>query len=98
MFDGGKNANFLSSGIGKGVAQKLVSCGAKVIGVSLLQNELDLLKKETPSIETVCVDLSDWNATKNALEKLGSVDGLVNNAGIGLLEGFLDVTEEAFDK
>lgn len=76
----------------------MVSCGAKVIGVSLLQSELDVLKKETPSIETLCVDLSDWSATKIALEKLGPVDGLVNSAGVVFLEGFLDITEEAFNK
>ena len=64
----------------------------------MLQSELDTLKKETPSIETICVDLADWNATKNELEKLEPVDGLVNNAGVALLEGFLDVTPEVFDK
>lgn len=85
-------------GIGKGIAQKLVLCGAKVIAVSLLQSELDVLKKETPSIETVCVDLANRDLAKSAMEKLGPVDGLVNNAGITWLEAFLDVTPEAFDK
>lgn len=68
------------------------------MALSLFQSELDLLKKETPSIETFCVDLADWDATRKVLEKLDPVDGLVNNAGVVALEGLLDVTQEAYDK
>ncbi|KAG9473585.1 hypothetical protein GDO78_004075, partial [Eleutherodactylus coqui] len=51
-----------------------------------------------PGVETVCVDLGDWSATEAALSNMGPVDLLVNNAGVALLQPFLDVTQEAFDR
>lgn len=80
------------------MAQKLAECGANVLGVSLIQKELDSLKKETPSIETICVDLLDWDATRAALQNVGDVDGLVNSAGVALLENFLEATPQDFEK
>ncbi|KAI0210411.1 L-xylulose reductase [Lamellibrachia satsuma] len=53
--------------------------------------------KKNP-IERQCVarrrDLSDWTATKKAVEEIGPVDLLVNSAGISMLVAFLE-TEEA---
>jgi len=54
-------------------------------------------KKVIPDATTVVVDLLDWDATKKALETLGHVDHLVNNAGVNKREEFLDVTPEALD-
>lgn len=51
-----------------------------------------------PSIEIVAVDLSDWNATKNALKGIGPVDLLVNNAGLAILEPLTEVKEEHIDR
>nr|XP_031531820.1 L-xylulose reductase [Vicugna pacos] len=50
-----------------------------------------------PGVEPVCVDLGDWEATQRALEGVGPVDLLVNNAGVALLQPFLEVTKEACD-
>lgn len=46
----------------------------------------------------MCVDLGDWSATEAALSNIGAVDLLVNNAGVALLQPFLEVTQEAFDR
>lgn len=46
----------------------------------------------------VHVDLEDWKATRKCLEEIGQIDLLVNNAGINILESFLDIQEESFDK
>ncbi|PNI21603.1 DCXR isoform 15, partial [Pan troglodytes] len=46
----------------------------------------------------VCVDLGDWEATERALGSVGPVDLLVNNAAVALLQPFLEVTKEAFDR
>nr|XP_018910307.1 PREDICTED: L-xylulose reductase-like [Bemisia tabaci] len=86
------------SGIGKGLCLKLSKCGAKVIAVSVIQKELDDLVEEVPSVQPICVDLAKWDETKTALEKVGPVDGLVNNAGIALLSPFFDITEDEFDR
>ncbi len=46
----------------------------------------------------VFCDLSDWNVARQTVQKLGPIDLLVNNAGVGSLQNFLDITEEEFDK
>lgn len=59
---------------------------------------IESLKQEVPSIETIAVDLSNWNATKDALKEIGPVDLLVNNAGLAILEPLTEVTEEHIDR
>lgn len=44
------------------------------------------------------MDLADWDATAAALARAGPVDLLVNNAAVALLQPFLDVTRDAFDR
>lgn len=53
--------------------------------------------KEESAIIPICVDVNDWNSTRNAVESLGPIDVLVNNAGIAILEPFMEVTPEHFD-
>lgn len=52
---------------------------------------------QCPGVEPLCVDLADWEATEHVLGSVGPVDLLVNNAGVALLQPFLEVTKEAFD-
>ncbi|KAJ6660399.1 hypothetical protein lerEdw1_017822 [Lerista edwardsae] len=85
-------------GIGRAVAVTLSRAGAQVVALSRTQADLDSLQKECPSIQTLCVDLADWEATEAALSTLGDIDLLVNNAGVALLQPFLEVTKEAFDR
>ncbi|XP_062930504.1 L-xylulose reductase-like isoform X2 [Mobula hypostoma] len=85
-------------GIGRATAKALLACGAEVIAVTRTQSDLDSLVQECPNVLTICVDLSNWEATENALKDVGPVDLLVNNAAVGISEPFLEVTQEAFDK
>lgn len=88
-----------AQGMGECIARELVRCGAAaVIAVDMDSERLQQLKNELPSIETVCVDLSDWDATAEALSKVGDVDLLVNNAGITKLDAFGDIQPETVDK
>jgi len=59
---------------------------------------LSLVCGQVSGITTVCVDLRDLDATKKAVESLGPINLLVNNAGVGKLQHFLDVTPEAYDR
>ncbi|XP_060071217.1 L-xylulose reductase-like [Ylistrum balloti] len=69
-------------GIGRGIVKGLVECGAEVYALSITQANLDDLKLEFPSINTIQVDLKDWEATRAAVEGVGPLDLLVNNAGV----------------
>ncbi|XP_034049600.1 L-xylulose reductase isoform X2 [Thalassophryne amazonica] len=84
-------------GIGRATALALARCGAKVVAVTRTQADLDSLTQECPSIIPVCVDLSHWEATAAALQDIGPVDLLVNNAAQSKLQPFLDVTPDEFD-
>ena len=53
---------------------------------------------EVPAIKTVCVDLEDWDATRQAIQTLPPIDILVNNAGIAVLTPFLHIQPAEFDK
>jgi len=85
-------------GIGRDLAKKLAKNGATVIALSRTDSHLQTLKAEYPSIITVCVDLTHWDAAKEAVKGVLPVHGLVNNAAIALLDSFFDVKPDDFDK
>jgi len=85
-------------GIGRSTAKMLVECGAEVIALSRTQADLDSLKEEVPTIQTVCLDLSDIKAATKKIESLGDIHLLVNNAGIAILGPFEEIKFEDFDK
>ncbi|KAM5309084.1 carbonyl reductase [NADPH] 2-like isoform 3-T4 [Glossophaga mutica] len=88
----------LPAGIGRHTAKALHASGARVVALSRTSANLVSLSEECPGIETVCVDLGDWAATERALGGVGPVDLLVNNAAVALLQPFLEVTKEAFER
>ena len=53
---------------------------------------------QCPGIKTVAVDLSQWKEARAAAESVGPIDLLVNNAGTGKSQSFLDIDEETFDR
>lgn len=92
----------LVTGAGKGIGRSTVvalhGAGVQVVAVSRTQADLDSLVRECPGVEPVCVDLGDWEATERALGGVGPVDLLVNNAAVAILQPFLSITKEAYDK
>ncbi|KAL7989505.1 hypothetical protein Chor_012171 [Crotalus horridus] len=42
-------------------------------------------------IQTLCVDLADWEATEAALSTVEDIDLLVNNAAVAVLQPFLEI-------
>jgi len=85
-------------GLGRALAKRLNNYGATVYALSKTAARLETLKTECPNIITICVDLSDWDATREAISKIGPVDHLVNNAISADMGSFFDVTSEAFDR
>jgi L-xylulose reductase len=84
-------------GIGKSLALRLAQLGATVIAVSKSDENLKQLVAENNSITPVCVDLTDWNATKEAIKPHLPIQYLVNNAAMAILDPFLEAKPEDFD-
>ncbi|CAF1080294.1 unnamed protein product [Adineta ricciae] len=84
-------------GIGKALALRLAELGAKVIAISKSDENLKQLVALNNKISPVCVDLCDWNATKEAIKPHLPIQLLVNNAAVAILHPFLEVKPEDFD-
>ncbi|XP_064467334.1 L-xylulose reductase-like isoform X2 [Ornithodoros turicata] len=86
-----------TQGIGNYIAKELAKYGAQVVAVGRSVDKLEQLRTEVPGIKTIAVDLSDWEATQDALLEVGDIDLVVNNAGVAVLEPVGEITSEAFD-
>ena len=94
-----------SRGIGLAIAHKLASLGANVVLNSRGEISEELLAEFKPygvKVLAISGDVSDFADAKRmvdqAIEELGSVDVLVNNAGITQDTLMLKMTEEDFEK
>ena len=85
-----------SSGIGRATVEALCASGASVVAAARNVNELARLAEET-GCEPMMLDVSDESAIDDALGSLDAFDGLVNCAGIALLERAVDTTGASFD-
>jgi NAD(P)-dependent dehydrogenase (short-subunit alcohol dehydrogenase family) len=74
------------AGIGRVTLQTLVDAGAKAVTCDVDQAALDRLRGELPTVPAIPVDVADEAAVDRlfelALEQLGGIDILINNAGI----------------
>ncbi|CAE6759153.1 NAD-dependent glycerol dehydrogenase [Paraburkholderia nemoris] len=86
-----------SSGIGRATVEALCASGASVVAAARNVNELARLAEET-GCEPMILDVSDESAIDDALGSLDAFDGLVNCAGIALLERAVDTTGASFDR
>ena len=90
-----------TSGIGQGIAKKLLELGAKVI-VNYAHNEekanetKDIFEKYTDNALFIKADVSNENDVKNMFEmidnKYGRLDGLVNNAAYDKINSIENLT------
>ncbi|SMG60974.1 SDR family oxidoreductase [Paraburkholderia susongensis] len=85
-----------SSGIGRATVEALCASGASVVAAARNVKELARLAEET-GCEPLTLDVSDEAAIDDAFASLGTFDGLVNCAGIALLERAVDTTAASFD-
>lgn len=96
-----------SKGIGAGIAKAFASEGAKVvINYSSSESEADIVVKEIQeqggTATAIKADISKSADVKKMFDRVkqefGSVDILVNNAAIAVMQSIDDLTEEAFHK
>ncbi|MCC3158445.1 SDR family oxidoreductase [Hymenobacter sp. 15J16-1T3B] len=94
-----------SSGIGKAIAAYFLDRGANVVINSATATKLEEAARELgggPRLATVAGDVSDKatgeRLVQTALERFGSVDVLINNAGIYENKPFLEVDEAYLDR
>lgn len=94
-----------SKGIGKDIALTFARLNANVVisgrNESILKEALSELKEFNDKCIAVQGDLSDIAAVKELIEKaavqFGTVDVLVNNAGVNIAKPAMEVTEEDWD-
>ncbi len=82
-------------GIGRETVRRLVADGAEVVALSRAAADLDTLRAET-GCATIAIDLAELDAAAEAVAGALPLDGLVNNAGITVLESVLDTTMASF--
>ena len=95
-----------AGGIGRGIALKLGSLGAKVVVADLKADQgmetVSLLEKEGAGGIFLTTDITDFTQVqemvKTSLSAFGKVDILVNNAGWDRIEPFLKNTPDFWDK
>lgn len=95
-----------SRGIGKAIAVKYAKKGYNIV-INCLKNEqlLENVKKEIESYQVPCIsfvgDIGDFSVAEHmfseAKKMFGSVDVLVNNAGISHIGLLTDMTPEKWD-
>ncbi|MGF6922351.1 SDR family oxidoreductase [Paraburkholderia sp. 40] len=86
-----------SSGIGRATVEALCASGALVVAAARNVNELARLAEET-GCEPLRLDISDEAVIDEAMASLEPFDGLVNCAGIALLERAVETTAASFDR
>jgi NAD(P)-dependent dehydrogenase (short-subunit alcohol dehydrogenase family) len=90
-----------SSGIGKAIAEKFISEGAKVVFADVNSDDALVAGFKDSAIFIKC-DVSKSAEVENlvavAIKHFGHLDIMVNNAGIGGLGGIMDVTDESWNK
>jgi NAD(P)-dependent dehydrogenase (short-subunit alcohol dehydrogenase family) len=89
-----------SSGLGEAIAKMFLSQGAKVVfcDVNDLSNNIDLGDKALFFKADVSNKQEVEKLIKFTTEKFGSLDIMVNNAGIGLTGNILDMDEDTWKK
>ncbi|NIF52682.1 MULTISPECIES: SDR family oxidoreductase [Burkholderiaceae] len=86
-----------SSGIGRATVEALCASGASVVAAARNVDELARLAEET-GCEPLALDVGDEAAIEDAFASLEPFDGLVNCAGIALLERAVETTAASFDR
>ena len=92
-----------ASGIGAAAAARFLEEGAQVVVLDRSRDGREAIQRQLPALAaTVAADVANQSqvqaAFDQAVEVMGGVDVLLNNAGISIRHSFLDITPEEWDK
>jgi NAD(P)-dependent dehydrogenase (short-subunit alcohol dehydrogenase family) len=92
-----------ASGIGQATAARFLEEGCAVCVLDRSAEARDRVAGELPALSGVIdADVSDHKqvqkAVDEAIERMGALDVVINNAGISIRHDFLDITEEEWDE
>ena len=92
-----------ASGIGAATAARFLEEGSAVVVLDRDAKARERIRQELPDLAgTVDADVSKLKqvetAVADAVEMMGGLDVLINNAGISIRHNFLDITPEEWDK
>jgi NAD(P)-dependent dehydrogenase (short-subunit alcohol dehydrogenase family) len=89
-------------GIGEAVARLAVSHGGRVVLVDLDARALDVARELGTKATAVIGDITDQaviaTATEQAMDRFGSIHGLVNNAGVVINGTALTISRDDWDR
>eukprot|EP00039_Didymoeca_costata_P020444 m.341282 g.341282 ORF g.341282 m.341282 type:complete len:270 (+) comp19980_c0_seq1:53-862(+) len=85
-------------GIGFDVTKALAESGAEVVALTRSAGDIQLLADIGKQVTPIQADLADFKGTIDALKDVGSLDLVVNNAGITDLTPFVDTDPEKFSE
>jgi len=93
----------VASGIGQATAARFLEEGCSVCVVDRSADARARVVEELPALAAaIDADVSDIEqvraACQQAIDEMGSIDVLINNAGISIRHDFLDITPENWDK
>ncbi|MEM7567807.1 MAG: SDR family oxidoreductase [Pseudomonadota bacterium] len=71
-----------TSGIGAAIAQAFASEGARVVATGVTPAEVEAARAAMPGVEAQVLDVRDADAVRTLVEGLGTLDHLVNCAGV----------------
>ena len=87
------------NGIGRRIAVRLVDLRAFVVAVDRAQSAIESVERKlSPHCKGIVADLSELQSLRTVVSEAGSVDLLVNSAGILVLEPFGEQTVDVWDK
>lgn len=88
-----------TKGIGAAICKKLLDSGYKVIATGRNPGEYEVMK--SPHISYQSLELTNDGSVKHFCEfisNLPSIYGLVNNAGINIIEPYANISDENFEQ
>ncbi len=90
------------SGLGREVALQLAGRGCAVIVTDISRERAEAVAKELTDrgnrAEAHVLDVSDWQAWRDLKAKVGTVEILVNNAGVADVGALVDTDEQQWDR